>query len=92
MCTSCSGICLKCDGPTANECSECVAGIFLNAIATTCSNTCPDGTFGDSGLKLCVSCDVKCKTCTSLLICLSCASPFFYNSGTLTCESSCPLS
>jgi hypothetical protein len=52
-------------------CTQCVAGVnrVLNSSLNRC--VCKDGFFDDFGL--CVSCAAGCQVCSSLTVCLSCA-------------------
>lgn len=76
-CESCNAACSSCTGPLNSECSACSSNYYL--YSTTCSIYCPTGYYKDSSE--CKECDDACKTCTSLIVCTSCNSGYFYYNG-----------
>ncbi|OMJ68866.1 hypothetical protein SteCoe_33558 [Stentor coeruleus] len=69
-CASCHPYCLKCIGPSSNDCLSCSPGYILDQ--NTCLNKCPDGKFNNNGT--CFLCYSTCLTCIGITEnnCLSC--------------------
>lgn len=55
---------------------------------STCINSCPNSTYLDSTINLCITCSPNCTNCTSALNCMSCSSSSILYQG--YCISSCP--
>lgn len=50
---------------------------------------CPNGLFPNEEKKICGKCDIKCETCLSEKICLSCKDGFLHNPDTRECKETC---
>uniref|UniRef100_A0A3B3B7T7 Proprotein convertase subtilisin/kexin type 6 n=1 Tax=Oryzias melastigma TaxID=30732 RepID=A0A3B3B7T7_ORYME len=61
-CQRCSRGCESCRGPSVRDCLSCRRGRFLNLLTSSCSHTCPPGTFTDDQRR-CGSCDDSCREC-----------------------------
>lgn len=85
-CASCHPYCLKCIGPSSNDCLSCSAGYILDQYS--CLSKCPDGKFNNNGT--CFLCNSACLTCTdtSQTSCLSCSNgQYLYKNS---CIAQCP--
>ena len=86
-CTACPTPCASCTNSTA--CITCSTNYYL--LASSCLNTCPNGTLPLNSL--CQTCSPTCATCSvTLLNCTSCptnASLYLYN-GSCQNASACP--
>ena len=64
----CKGCTVRCD-----QCIACAVGYYK--LGSTCVKTCYPNMFVDNAANLCVQCSQKCKTCSSLTFCTTCANP-----------------
>ncbi|GBF91137.1 hypothetical protein Rsub_04806 [Raphidocelis subcapitata] len=88
-CEACATDCSACTSAGVGACIACNDGAFLDTATGTCGATCPDGTYGDAGSKVCQACNGGCATCSRTANnCESCAWGTFLSfdgsSGTLT--------
>ena len=72
QCKPCSPECKGCTG-TCNTCVNCQVGYYK--LGSSCVKTCYPNQFTDNTNGICVSCNEKCKTCSSLDFCTTCANP-----------------
>jgi len=65
----------ECDGCVINcaTCVNCAAGFFK--CGSSCCKTCPPNQFVESSSNSCISCNPKCKTCSTQQFCTTCANP-----------------
>ncbi|CAI2380785.1 unnamed protein product [Moneuplotes crassus] len=94
-CSDCNSQCVACDSSDANHCTKCGKTGFEYLSGTTCTGTCPDGTFGNSVNNNCDACDSTnafCKTCSgNSQTCTSCLkTPAVYILYGTSCVSTCP--
>ena len=93
--------CYTCTGTTSRDCTSCLPGTFLYQEDQTCLYTCPDGWWSylpTRTCKICYQYDAAyptvftCATCTAGTAndCLTCNSPYFWDSTTGTCVQTCP--
>ena len=93
--------CYTCTGTTSRDCTACLSGTFLYQEDQTCLYTCPDGWWGYLPTRICKICYqydaayptvFTCATCTAGTAndCLTCNSPYFWDSTTGTCVQTCP--
>ena len=71
-CKACNPECKGCT-VTCSQCIDCAIGYYK--LGATCVKTCYPNMFVDNAANLCVSCSEKCKTCSSLTFCTTCANP-----------------
>lgn len=91
----CHWKCLRCTGPTENDCIACLPGINLvlqqDPLLTFPMCMCDAGYFEDSVLKSCVKCHPNCDVCSdSSKKCAACATGIFRYLGQY-CETFCPF-
>ena len=93
LCKPCDATCSSCQGPLANECTDCVIGLKRTSLALTfnCIPSCLVGTFEENNI--CKVCDATCATCDGPTAsdCLTCQ-PHLVPVGAgpnHTCENSC---
>ena len=93
--------CYTCTGTTSKDCTACLPGTFLYQEDQTCLYNCPDGWWGylpTLTCKICYQYDpafptvFTCATCNAgnSNNCLSCNTPYFWDSTTGTCVETCP--
>ena len=93
--------CYTCKAGTYTDCTDCLSGIFLYQEDQTCLITCPNGWWGDLPSRTCKICYqytassptlFTCATCSggNSNNCLTCSSPYFFDSTTGTCVQTCP--
>ena len=91
ICESCDASCVACS-VSATTCTKCGKDgfLFLNPLNNQCTNTCPDGYYGNTQDNKCELCDTtKCLTCKdSPTICTSCVSSKFLVGD--ACLGGCP--
>ena len=81
-CSSCSLHCSSCTSTTS--CTSCNTNYYLNGSA--CTDTCPVGLFGESGV--CTHCESNCYTCVGTSSnCTSCSGLILYRNS---CVATCP--
>ncbi|XP_071043236.1 extracellular matrix organizing protein FRAS1 [Parasteatoda tepidariorum] len=76
-CKECPEKCSSCRGPSDTDCLSCVDGSLLED--GSCIDHCSDGFYENDGV--CETCDLKCKTCSSLNKCTSCDLPLLLLDG-----------
>ena len=91
VCTACDSavFCRTCSGTTTN-CTSCLTSVSPAVYLSNnvCGQTCPNFTFANTSTATCDNCQSPCELCTSLSVCLTCASGFFlFNSS---CSNTCP--
>ena len=94
QCVACSSTCLTCFAASSN-CTSCnttstYPALNLTGSSGVCLSNCPIYFYLSTSLTptQCTPCVFPCLTCTSLLVCLSCApTTYFYN---MSCLASCP--
>ncbi|TNV75036.1 hypothetical protein FGO68_gene6423 [Halteria grandinella] len=90
-CLPCSSNCASC--PSATVCNLCKDTYYLDTLTNQCTQTCPNGYYGDAASKVCMMCSPACKTCvTNNYTCTSCndigaTKYYLYES---TCVTRCP--
>jgi hypothetical protein len=72
QCKPCNAECKGCLG-SCSSCVDCAAGYYK--LGSTCVKTCYPNMFVDGSSSICVTCNDKCKTCSSLSFCTTCANP-----------------
>ena len=91
-CLPCGSDCIKCSGPSSNECLSCPSGTYLLIAngAGTCTNQCPTTHFTSLDEGICQSCDSTCKSCNggTTKHCLSCDLPKYLLGN--QCFNQCP--
>jgi proprotein convertase subtilisin/kexin type 5 len=89
-CVACTSPCKTCEGSQTN-CTSCLSGldpeVFLNN--NICIDSCPSYTYANYSTNECSDCESPCYLCSSLSVCESCVSGYFYYNG--TCEVDCPF-
>mmetsp|Transcript_31113 Transcript_31113/g.28310 ORF Transcript_31113/g.28310 Transcript_31113/m.28310 type:complete len:160 (-) Transcript_31113:4344-4823(-) len=73
VCTVCNPKCTKCTNNDPDECTECSSSpteYFLSG--TTCTETCPPGTYQERSTYVCADCSDLCESCTEFDKCTSC--------------------
>lgn len=87
---SCTLPCQTCSGSTTN-CTSCYSSpINTNTLyySNNCYQTCPNITYL-SGIS-CMACVSPCKTCSSVSLCTSCVSGYYYYTSNTSCITECP--
>lgn len=87
-CLPCDHSCLKCSGPSENECTACQPPEVLSQ--GTCLNNCHDYSFYSDEINECLSCTRNCKTCVNGFECLECGNDYSLDSDTALCVQTCP--
>ena len=72
VCKACNPECKGCT-KRCDNCIACAVGYYK--LGATCVKTCYPNMFVDNAANLCVTCNDKCKTCSSLTFCTKCANP-----------------
>ena len=86
-CFQCADGCLRCFGPSQEECTECQDGFFLDG--QKCMQNCPSHTLSDDMNRKCVPCYEECDTCNQTVShCLTCKPGFYLSYG--SCVHDCP--
>ncbi|KAM4602371.1 proprotein convertase subtilisin/kexin type 6 [Polymixia lowei] len=62
-CRRCHRGCETCVGRSAAQCSSCRRGLYLNALNSTCTDSCPTGYFADEIQRRCLKCHETCLRC-----------------------------
>ncbi|XP_062274784.1 proprotein convertase subtilisin/kexin type 6 [Scomber scombrus] len=87
-CRRCTKGCEKCDGRSASSCLLCRRGLYLNALNSSCIDTCPSGYFADESQRLCLMCHERCMTCLRYADrCTACSEG--YSLAGMTCVPEC---
>jgi proprotein convertase subtilisin/kexin type 5 len=88
-CTLCSVECSLCDDGTAENCTSCNLGYYLDV--TSCLSTCPDGKYTDLNTSLCTDCSANQLTCygPDLTNLIACAANTYLDDLTRTCTDAC---
>ncbi|KAI1904468.1 hypothetical protein AGOR_G00005950 [Albula goreensis] len=85
-CVDCETGCKTCSPDDPELCSSCVAGYFL--YRHQCHRHCPQKTFEDEDLSMCLTCPDPCTDCRSKTLCLSCQPEHYLSKG--DCVKQCP--
>jgi len=90
-CPPCNSSCVKCSGPTSNDCLSCEVDKFLLVWngSSTCVSECPSTHYTDLD-RMCQTCDSSCLTCNGSTTknCLSCTYPRYFVDN--QCVTKCP--
>jgi proprotein convertase subtilisin/kexin type 5 len=94
-CQQCSSLCVLCQG-SANICTSCPTGFYLSG--NTCLSTCNAGTYADTMMLQCVTCNSACSTCfgAGTSSCSTCKTDtntgfvYYLSLGTTKCVTLCP--
>ncbi|XP_074522448.1 proprotein convertase subtilisin/kexin type 6 [Halichoeres trimaculatus] len=62
-CRRCFKGCERCVGPSVGACLLCRRGLYLNALNSSCTDTCSPGYFTDESQRKCLKCQDPCVRC-----------------------------